>query len=83
MDINELQSNERRKVWIFVLLFFGFCLMTVVEVSDYNTPTETTELEQCLEVLQEHDLKEDDEQVEACRRMILNIVKPSKTRVTV
>jgi hypothetical protein len=82
MDLNELQRTERRKVWIFVWLFFGFCLLAAVEVSDYNTPTETTELEDCLEVLQEHDLMEDDEQVEQCRQMILDIVKPSKTRVT-
>jgi hypothetical protein len=83
MDLIELKRNETRKVWIFVWLFVGLCMMTAVEFSDYNSPAETTEIEDCLEVLQEHDLTSDDVQVEHCRKLILEIIKPSKTKVTV
>jgi hypothetical protein len=83
MDLSELQKNERRKAWIFAWLFFGFCFFALVEISEYNSPVEATELEQCLEILQEHDLSEDDIKVAQCRKMILDIVKPTKSRTVI
>jgi hypothetical protein len=84
MDLIELQRSERRKVWIFCWLFFGFCLLTAVEFSDYSTEPEVDAISACIEVLGEHDsVDEDSEQVEACRMMLLDILKQSKTKVTV
>jgi hypothetical protein len=83
MDLIELQRTERRKSWVFVIFIVALVYITVTEVGDYNSPVEKTEIEGCLEVLQEHDLDSEDEQVEYCRKLILNIMKPAASKTVI
>lgn len=82
MDLIELQRNERKKTWLFAIVFLLFIFASAVEFNDFTVDDEdATELERCVDLLQNTEEATDDDIVE-CRRILMNIAKPSKYRTT-
>lgn len=82
MDLNQLQRTERRKTWIFAIIFLLFIFASAIEFSDYSVDDEeATELERCVDLLQNSE-DATDEEIMMCRHILMNIAKPSKYRTT-